>query len=190
LALTFPPSVESISVIALGDPAVLNCPRLALFCSNRCPGGLILAAQDLAYALRRGDRAIVSGFHTPIERECLRVLLGGTAPLVICPARGLEGMRVPVLWRGPLADGRLLALSPFDAKLGRPTEKIAAERNRFVAALAAEALFIHAAPGGRTEALAHALIAQDKPVYTLPDLANAALTNAGARLWNGCPVLV
>jgi predicted Rossmann fold nucleotide-binding protein DprA/Smf involved in DNA uptake len=168
---------------ALGNPALLDCLRLALFCSNRCPGGLILAAQDVAYGLRRGERAIVGGFHTPVERECLRILLGGAAPLIICPARGLEGMRVPVAWRVPLAEGRLLVLSPFDGKLDRPTEKVAAERNRFVAALADETLFVHAAAGGRSEALAREMIGAGRSVYTLAHEANRNLFELGALGW-------
>ena len=54
--------------------------------------------------------------------------------MVICPARSLEGMRVPREWRGPLAEGRLLLLSPFTEKSRRVTSGLAAARNKFVAA--------------------------------------------------------
>src|SRR6266487_6902027 len=66
--------------------ALLARKLLALFCSTKCPGRLILETYDLAHKLRQAEFAIVSGFHTPVERECLNVLLRGPAPVIICPA--------------------------------------------------------------------------------------------------------
>ena len=54
-----------------------------------------------------------------MERECLRLLLRGNQPVVVCPARGIDNMRIPRDWRPALDDGRLLVLSPFQpATLG------------------------------------------------------------------------
>src|SRR6266487_2537343 len=78
-----------------------------------------------------------SGFHSPIEKECLALLLRGAQPIVICLARNIERMRVPAVWRQPIADGRLLVLSPFAAPVNRATTKLTKVRNEFVAALAA-----------------------------------------------------
>jgi len=33
---------------------------------------------------------VISGFHTPAEKECLRILLRGAQPIIICPARSIE----------------------------------------------------------------------------------------------------
>ncbi|MDG5996712.1 MAG: hypothetical protein E3K33_07075 [Candidatus Brocadia sp.] len=65
--------------------------------------------------------AVVGGFHSPVERECLTVLLRGSQPVIICPARSIEGMRIPGTWRRPIDEGRLLILSPFDQKYRRIT---------------------------------------------------------------------
>ena len=137
-----------------------------IFCSSRCPGSLIVQASDLAHALRDRGSAVIGGFHTPVERACLEILLAGVGPLIVCPARGMY-KSVPAELRQPLADGRLLLLSPFDAAERRVTAELAAYRNRFVAALAERVLFVHAAPGGRTEALAREVIRWGKPVYVL-----------------------
>ena len=166
-------------VAALGDPALFDSHPLALFCSSRCPGSLIVQATDLAHALADRGAAVIGGFHTPVERACLEILLAGAGLLIVCPARGMV-KTIPAEFRQPLAAGRLLLLSPFAESERRVTAELAAARNRFVAALAARVLFIHAAPGGRTEALAREVIGWGKPVYTLAHPDNRNLVDGGA----------
>jgi predicted Rossmann fold nucleotide-binding protein DprA/Smf involved in DNA uptake len=167
------------TVTALGDLALLDSRPLAIFCSSRCPGSLIVQASDLARALVDAGAAVIGGFHTPVEHACLEILLAGAGPLIVCPARGMY-RSIPVEFRKPLAAGRLLLLSPFDAAERRVTAELAAYRNRFAAALADRVLFVHAAPGGRTEALAREVIGWGKPVYTLGHDANCNLSALGA----------
>jgi hypothetical protein len=77
-----------------------------------------------------------------MERECLNILLKGKQPVIICPARSLEGTRVKTEFRKPLEEGRLLILSPFSSeKQKRISSGSALERNCFVAALA-DSIFI------------------------------------------------
>jgi hypothetical protein len=78
----------------LGNPDLLGRPLLALFCSRRCPGSVILKTYDAAKALRAAGIAVIGGFQTPVERDCLAILLRGEQPVVICPARSLAGMRL------------------------------------------------------------------------------------------------
>ncbi len=137
------------SVRVLGNTGVLGRDLLALFCSVRCPGDLILRTYDLAQALREQGVAVVGGFHSPMEQECLRILLRGPPPVVVCPARSIEGMRLPVAWRGPVEAGRLLVVSPFEEKAKRVTTELAERRNRFVAALAERVFISYAEPGAR-----------------------------------------
>lgn len=167
------------TITALGDLALLDRQPLAIFCSSRCPGSLIVQASDLAHVLRDRGAVVIGGFHAPVERACLEILLAGAGPLIICPARGMYKI-IPAEFRKPLANGRLLLLSPFDEAERRVTAELAATRNRFVAALAERVLFIHAAPGGRAEALAREVIGWGKPVYALAHEANANLRKLGA----------
>lgn len=138
---------------AIGRFAILQQPLTALFCSTKCPGEVILRAFDQVAQLRDASRAVISGFHTPVEKECLAILLRGTSPIVICPARSLARYRVPSAWRPALAANRLLLLSPFADAQTRATAEMAQRRNEFVAALATEILVLHATPGGRLEML-------------------------------------
>ena len=138
---------------ALGNLDLLALPKTALFCSVRCPGSAILTAYDQAAKWRDARRCVISGFHSPVEKECLRILLRGSQPIIICPARTLP-QRVPPEWRQPLADGRLLILSGFRAGENRITSELAIRRNEFVAALADELWFAHITPGGQMDKLA------------------------------------
>jgi len=138
----------------LGNLDLLALPKTAIFCSARCPGKVILTTYDQAAKWREEGRCVISGFHSPVEKECLRILLRGQQPIIICPARALP-KRVPAEWKKPLADGRLLILSCFTATHRRPTKQLAARRNELVASLADEVWFAHITPGGQMERLAN-----------------------------------
>jgi predicted Rossmann fold nucleotide-binding protein DprA/Smf involved in DNA uptake len=138
---------------ALGNLDLLALPKTALFCSARCPGDAILRAYDQAAKWRDEGRCVISGFHSPVEKECLRILLRGQQPIIICPARALP-KRLPVEWKKALTNGRLLILSCFTATHRRATTKLATRRNELVAALADEIWFAHITLGGRMERLA------------------------------------
>ena len=120
-------------------------------------------------------------FQTPMERECLRLLLRGTQPVVICPARSTENMRIPTDWRPGLEKGRLLVMSPFAPHQRRPTEKATGQRNNLVVSLATQAFIAHAATRGKTENFARRLLTTGKPVLTLDGPANANLFALGIR---------
>jgi predicted Rossmann fold nucleotide-binding protein DprA/Smf involved in DNA uptake len=138
---------------AIGNLDLLNLPLTALFCSRKCPGDAILKAYDLARDLRDKETPVISGFHTPVEKDMLDILFKGKVPVVVCPARGLEGMRIPIKMRKPLSENRLLFVSGFSGQEKRVTKKTAVERNRLVAALAIDRKFIHIDSGGSLESL-------------------------------------
>lgn len=140
----------------LGNLELLALPKTGLFCSARCPGKVILAAYDQAARWRESGRCIISGFHSPVEQECLRILLRGSPPIILCPARNLP-TRIPTPLKTPLAQGRLLMLSGFGATDKRVTADLAYRRNFLVAALADDAYFGHIAPDGQSERLSSSL---------------------------------
>ena len=63
------------TIAALGNLAPLSQHKIALFCSVRCPVDAILGAYDAARKLRDDGVTVVSGFHSPVEKEYLRILL-------------------------------------------------------------------------------------------------------------------
>jgi len=165
----------------LGSQEILESKKLALFCSRRCPGNLILKAYDLARSLREDGVTVISGFHTPVEKECLRILLRGSQPIIISPARSIEGMRIPSEWKQAFEQNRLLLISPFEKKHRRMTAALAEQRNQFIASIADDLLFIHAAIGSQTEQFARNCLQQRDNTYTLDYPENQNLFGAGIR---------
>lgn len=147
-----PPALQVIGPVAL-----LAVRKTALFCSARTPGDAILRAHDTARRLRDEGATVISGFHSPIEKECLRILLRGEQPIILCPARAIVGMRIPAECRTAFDVGRLLLLSSFIALPKRVTRDAALRRNEMVAALADQVFIAHIASGSRTARLADML---------------------------------
>lgn len=169
------------SITALGNISILRNKLLALFCSVKCPGNIILQIYDLALHLQQTGVAVVGGFHSPVERECLTILLRGTQPIIICPARSIEGMRIPSTWRRPIDEGRLLILSPFEPRNRRITAVLGEKRNEFVAAIADKIFVAHATPGGKTELFCRKIISWGKPLFTFNCKENINLINKGGN---------
>lgn len=169
-------------------PLFYGCGGLPIgfFCSQSCPGDVILKAQDWANARSPESAPVIGGFHTPIERDVLRILLRGQAPVIVVLARAAEGG-----WRGPKAlgaalkeaetAGRARILSPFPATQRRTTAASAETRNRHILTLAQTVLVAHASPGGKTEALAREAVAAGLAVFTLRSSGNANLIGMGVK---------
>lgn len=168
-------------LMALGNLDLLKNSTLALFCSARCPGSLILKFYDASRALRDERQTIISGFHSPLEQEGLLTLMQGQSGIIICPARSIDTMRVPVAWRQMFSDKRLLVLSPFAAHEERITARLATRRNEFVAAIADHVLIVYAEPSGRTAKLARTILERGTRLLTLPAPENKHLLDAGAE---------
>ena len=180
LLSSYSSSTPHHQVTALGNPNILRTRKLALLCSVKCPGQIILRTLNLARVLRESDETVISGFHSPMEQEVLTSLLRGNGNVIICPARSLEGMRLPAAWMKALKDNRLLLLSPFAAHQRRQTVRQAHSRNEFVAGLADRVLIAYAAPGGKIESLAHRLSARNMPLFMLDTTDNTNLLQSGA----------
>src|SRR5438105_13983321 len=82
------------ALFAVGPIELLPGRKTALFCSARTPGDAILRAHDTARHLRDDGATVISGFHSPLEKECLRILLRGKQPINMCPARARGSVRI------------------------------------------------------------------------------------------------
>ena len=165
----------------IGNSDILNRNLLGFFCSVKCPGGIILKTYDLARSFRDAGIPLISGFHSPIEKDVFDLLLSGSRPLVVCPARSIENMLIPNAWTEAIDNGRLLVLSPFKKKHKRVTASLSEQRNRIVAMLARDAFLPYAAPGSRTENLCKDIIRAGKQIFTFKDEANQSLLAMGAK---------
>jgi predicted Rossmann fold nucleotide-binding protein DprA/Smf involved in DNA uptake len=174
---------------AIGKIAILRHHLTALICSIECPGSIVIKTLDAVRSMRDAGFVMVGGFHSPMEKECLDILLRGKQQVVFCPARRVAGLRIGQIARRAIKEGRLLVLSPFAENIRRTTAVQAVQRNNLVAALADAVLVPHASPNGKTWATVHTALNQQQPVFTVDDEANQALIELGARIynWKTCP---
>lgn len=184
----FPVSLRTIDgmaefprIWAIGSLQIIDRPLLGFFCSQRCPGDIILHTYDLIRMLRDAGVPMIGGFHTVMERDCLELLLRGKQPIVVCPARSISNMRIPGTWGVAIEDGRLLILSPFGKAHGRITASLAEKRNRMVALMGEEFFVPHASPQSQTERLCREIIAVGKKIYTFDSASNTHLVQSGFK---------
>ena len=171
----------SPKIWTIGNRKILGRPLVGFFCSIRCPGNIILGTYDLVRILRDANVGVIGGFHSPIEKDCLDLLLRGSQPVVICPARSIEHMRIRTEYRQSLDEGKLLFLSPFNQTQRRPTLKTSHYRNLFVAALSARVFVAHAGPDSKTESLCREILSWRKSIYTFDSDYNKNLLDIGAK---------
>lgn len=151
--------VEKISANAFGEILyndnieLMEREKLAFFCSSRCPGSVILKTYDFANDVSKSETVVMSGFHSPVEQELLKLLLDRQHPVIVSPARSISRMRVPAEYKTAISENRMLILSPFNENQNRMTAKNAEIRNHFVATIADKILIAHAESGGRLERL-------------------------------------
>jgi len=174
--------VDAPPCIAVAGPAaVLAQHSLSLFCSIHCPGAMILQTYDFVSRLRHHAVTVISGFHAPMEKECLRTIMTGSAGVVWCLAKSLTSFALPREFQ-PLFDARrLTVLSPFPESVTRITDETARYRNLVAAALADDAFLSYAAPASHTEKFCHQLMAWDKTVFTLDAPENEGIIARGAH---------
>lgn len=164
-----------------GPNTALNGNLWALFCSNKCPGEIILKTHDLAQKFKEKGISMISGYHSPVEQECLRVLLRGSQPILLCPARNIEKMRLKPAWKDALSQDRFLILSMFGSQHQRSTATLANRRNVFVAALADKICIAHAAEDSKTLEFAQIAVAWGKPLFSFETDVNKSLFKLGAQ---------
>jgi len=166
----------------IGDCSLLASQPLGLLCSTRLPGSIILKTYDLFQRLKLRHVTVVGGFHSPMERQCLQILLSGRGRAVIVPARGLGRIRIPREWQKLLSEGRLAVVSPFSGTIRRVNRSLAERRNRCVAFLSHRLFVPHAGPGSMTERIALEAARCGVPVLVFDDPENTDLLRHGASL--------
>lgn len=168
-------------VFFAGNENLLDKKKIALFVSINCPGAMIFQSYDFVFKLRtRKNISFISGFHSPMEKECLGSIAAGASGIIWCVAKSITSFKLPEELQKAYDDGRVLILSSFPEKVTRITKQTAMERNKLVAAIADELFFSYATPGGKTEKLCCNAIDLGKSVFTLKSEENEKIINHGA----------
>ena len=64
-----------------GNEELLNQPLVAFFASRNSPPEALKLAQQWAREISQSDKVVISGFHSPIERAVLDILLANNRPV-------------------------------------------------------------------------------------------------------------
>jgi hypothetical protein len=130
-----------------GPFKLLKNPSTAFLCSTQCPGDKILEAYDWARRQCDTGGTVISGFHTPVEKDVLAILARRGANIIWVPGRDLP-QNVDAVLKTPMKEGRLLIISPFPyGQPSRPSKASCSERNRFVLARATRRFIPHVSSG-------------------------------------------
>lgn len=149
----------------IGNIGLLGQINFAFLCSSKCPGNIIIKIQEQAFQWREKGLAIASGFHSPVEKEVLNVLIKGTQPIVICPARSLNNMRLSKLWRAGLNENRMLIITPIRGSNTRPTKGICNKRNEFLVKITKKVYIPYLDASGKMVELYNKLKDEDKLIF-------------------------
>ncbi len=175
MAAYAPPAVS-----LMGNAGLLARPGIGIVCSSRCPGSIVLDTYTLVRRMQPDGPTFIGGFHSPMERTCLDVLLARRVPVAYCPGRRLHPRALPALWKPALAEQRLALLSPFRSSQRRVTTSLARDRNAFVAVLSDILLVPYARDRGKVAGLVATAVARGKKVVTVRDAETDRLVMMGA----------
>ena len=126
-----------------GNKELLNWRKIGFLASRKISTSTILPTLDWAVEIsRRTDVAVVSGFHSHLEKDVLRFLLQGTCGIIIVLARGMY-RKLPKLLEPAMSDNRLLVISLEKETVTRISEYTAHKRNKYVEDLSDELKQIH-----------------------------------------------
>jgi predicted Rossmann fold nucleotide-binding protein DprA/Smf involved in DNA uptake len=137
---------------AIGNIELLKLRKTAFLCSRQAPASVVLKCYDWALEQRQKGVCVISGFHSQIEKDVLHYLLKGVQPIIVVLARGLKTKLEPEFEK-PLAENRLLIISPFDKNVKRVSSRTAEIRNKLMLNLADQITVGYASAGGHLESL-------------------------------------
>ncbi len=116
----------------IGNATFLERPtKVAFLSSRKITASVVLKCYDWATEIRDTDQCIISGFQSPLEKDVLKFLLRGKAPIILVLARKLWET-VPNELHDAMDAKRLLIVSPVSCN--RASIASAAIRNRWILA--------------------------------------------------------
>ena len=130
----------------LGNTSLLDRKNIGYFASSKIATLSVLPTLDWATEVaQHEDVAIVSGFHSKMEREVLDFLLRGKCGIVCVLARSIY-KKIPEKFREAYNSGRVLFIAPFKTSATRTSRHLCQQRNEYVASISDELVFSSLTP--------------------------------------------
>ncbi len=122
----------------LGNKELLNMRKVGFLASRKISTLSILPTLDWALKIsKQKNIAIVSGFHSKMERDVLKILLQGECGIIVVLARGMY-RNLPKQYEVAMLQNRLLIISYEKESVTRISEATAHKRNDYVRKIADE----------------------------------------------------
>lgn len=122
----------------LGNKELLDMKKIGYLASRKISTLSVLPALDWVLQMsKQTDVAIISGFHSRMEKNVLKILLQGTCGIILVLARGMY-RQLPEQYEEAMQQGRLLVISYEKDSVTRVSEATAHKRNDHVRELADE----------------------------------------------------
>jgi predicted Rossmann fold nucleotide-binding protein DprA/Smf involved in DNA uptake len=130
----------SQAIFYTGNQSFFELPKVAFLSSRNISSNSVLKCLDWAVEQRNEGVCVMSGFHSSLEKDVLRLLLKGIQPVVLVLGRSLY-TQIPKNFQKPLDEERLLIISPVAQTIHRHSAQSALIRNRYIMRTANEIVF-------------------------------------------------
>ena len=97
-----------------GNKDLLDRYLVAFFASRKTPEDVVPKALRWAEMICQTDKVVISGFHSPLEKQVLQVLLEHKHPVILALGRSIY-KRIPKEYEQPLAEDRMLIVNISNA---------------------------------------------------------------------------
>lgn len=125
----------------LGYISLLDRKKIGYFASSKIASLSVLPTLDWATKVaKREDVAIVSGFHSKMEREVLDILLRGRCGIICVLARPIYKV-IPDKFHEAFAQDRVLFISRNNTKSRMASRYLCQKRNEYIATISDELVF-------------------------------------------------
>lgn len=122
----------------LGNKELLKQKKVGFLASRKISTLSIFPTLDWAMQVsKQKDIAIISGFHSKMERDVLKILLQGECAIIVVLARGMY-RKLPKQYEEAMSQNRLLIISNEKDNIIKVSEQTAHKRNNFVREIADE----------------------------------------------------
>lgn len=130
----------------LGNTSLLERKKIGYFASSKIASLSVLPTLDWAAEVaKHEDVAIVSGFHSKMERDVLDFLLRGKCGIVCVLARSIY-KKIPDKFLEAYNSGRILFIAPFKTSATMTSRRLCQQRNEYVASISDELVFSSLTP--------------------------------------------
>lgn len=131
-------TTNEINRTTIGNIGLLKKQKIGFLASRKIATLSVLPTLDWATEIsQREEVAVVSGFHSQMEKEVLKILLRGKCGIIVILARGMY-RQMPKHYEEALQQNRLLLLSYEKDNVTRISEQTAHKRNKQVISLSDE----------------------------------------------------